>query len=101
MLDSLARLQLGVDLGGGSGCWKGLSQQISSLIRWCTWVVGHDSLWVSPAAAAGSTGDFAGDATVSRSLDRGLLSRTESSLRAEGDRERRSNLDVFLGSGSF
>lgn len=54
-----------------------------------------------PAAAAGSTGDFAGDASVSRSLPSGLLSRTGSSLRAEGDRERRSNLEVFRGSGSF
>lgn len=38
---------------------------------------------------------------MSRSLDNGLLSRTESSLRAEGDRERRSNLEVLRGSGSF
>jgi hypothetical protein len=38
---------------------------------------------------------------VSRSLDNGLLSRTESSLRAEGDRERLSNLEAFRGSGSF
>lgn len=38
---------------------------------------------------------------MSRSLDNGLLSRTESSLRAEGDRERRSNLEALRGSGSF
>lgn len=38
---------------------------------------------------------------MSWSLDNGLLSRTESSLRAEGDRERRSNLDALRGSGSF
>lgn len=38
---------------------------------------------------------------MSRSLDNGLLSRTESSLRAEGDRERLSNLDGLRGSGSF
>lgn len=38
---------------------------------------------------------------MSRSLDNGLLSRTESSLRAEGDRERLSNLEALRGSGSF
>lgn len=38
---------------------------------------------------------------MSRSLDNGLLSRTESSLRAEGERERRSNLEALRGSGSF
>lgn len=38
---------------------------------------------------------------MSLSLDNGLLSRTESSLRAEGDRERRSNLEARRGSGSF
>lgn len=56
-----------------------------------------------PAAAAGSMGDLvAGEPSVSRSLDNGLLSRAdESSLRAGGDRERRSNLETFRGSGSF
>jgi hypothetical protein len=56
----------------------------------------------SPAAAAGSAGlGFAEPgAGLSEVRPRGLLLRRDS-LTAGGDRERRSNLDVRFGSGSF
>lgn len=96
MLDALARLELSIDLGRGGSCGC-----VSTLARETKLGLEPSLGCDLPAAAAGSTGDLAGDAPVSRSLDNGLLSRAESSLRAEGDRERRSNLEALRGSGSF
>lgn len=112
MLDALARLELGVDLGGGSGCrqrrWSAHTKHILIFERLASCRVCYRAVATVlafpalPAAAAGSTGDLAaGESSASRSLDNGLLSRAESSLRAGGDRERRSNLEAFRGSGSF
>lgn len=54
-----------------------------------------------PAAAAGSSFVAVTVAGLSEPLPIGLLLRVLSRLAAGGDRERLSNLEVRLGSGSF
>jgi hypothetical protein len=91
MLNTLLCLKLGVD-SGSSSSYNGISIVDELLWKW--------RAKFSPAAAAGSCPSFLG-AGLSEALDMGLLLRLVSGLLAGGDLERRSNLEVLLGSGSF
>jgi hypothetical protein len=97
MLDALSGLELGIDLGCGSG-WKG-----SALTLTPTKIEkneGGDRH--SPAAAAGSNEAerLSVEAGPRRSLPKGLLLRLVSLCRDEGERDRLSNREALRGSGS-
>lgn len=98
MLDSLFRLELSVDLGRCGSC----IMVIMVSTRTTVGQENRDKLTI-PAAAAGSPGDalLASILGLRGSPLRGLRVRAAPDCRDDGDRERRSNRDARLGSGSF
>jgi hypothetical protein len=92
VLNSLLCLDLRADSGSRSSY-----DNVSLVINWMS------SDMNLPAAAAGSIPSFdaATVAGLSEPLGSGLLLRILSDLALGGDRERLSNLEARLGSGSF
>lgn len=96
-------------IGGTSTCWIPFLAWIWALIFAAAAATGlsvsqwhRKAVFDSPTAAAGSTPpDFGGSAlALSESFSSGLLLRRGSDLLAGGERDRRSNLEALLGSGS-
>jgi len=100
---------LSVDLiGGTSTCCTALLAWIWALILAAAAAVTElamhlkKDLVYKPALAAASSPFFLGSATgLPEPLGMGLLLRLDSDFLAGGERERRSNLEVRFGSGSF